>query len=128
MLNGLNAIVAPETLRDSLVLLAVVLEQPTELNAIAIMPATVAFTDFVFGLFWLLGSTPTHLECRIEIDERRISMADVALLIFVPSAPQHARRENVKQLQETFNLRQAYINIMETTCLHSPRLTFNCRS
>jgi hypothetical protein len=33
--TGLNAIVVPGTLRDSLVLLAVVLEQPTELNPIA---------------------------------------------------------------------------------------------
>jgi TnpA family transposase len=45
----------PGTLRDSLVLLAVVLEQPTELNPIEIMTDTGAYTDVVFGLFWLLG-------------------------------------------------------------------------
>jgi TnpA family transposase len=45
----------PGTLRDSLVLLAVVLEQPTELNPIEIMTDTEAYTDVVFGLFWLLG-------------------------------------------------------------------------
>ena len=53
--TGLNAIVVPGTLRDSLVLLAVVLEQPTELNPIEIMTDTGAYTDVVFGLFWLLG-------------------------------------------------------------------------
>ena len=35
--TGLNAIVVPGTLRDSLVLLAVVLEQPTELNPIEVI-------------------------------------------------------------------------------------------
>jgi Tn3 transposase DDE domain len=49
--TGLNAIVVPGTLRDSLVLLAVVLEQPTELNPIEIMTDTGAYTDVVFGLF-----------------------------------------------------------------------------
>src|SRR5215472_15869624 len=53
--TGLNAIVVPGTLRDSLVLLAVVLEQPTELNPMEIMTDTGAYTDVVFGLFWLLG-------------------------------------------------------------------------
>ena len=40
--SGLNALVVPGTLRDSLVLLALLLEQETELEP-------------VFGLFWLLG-------------------------------------------------------------------------
>ena len=53
--TGLNAIVVPGTLRDSLVLLAVNLEQPTELNPIEIMTDTGAYTDIVFGLFCLLG-------------------------------------------------------------------------
>jgi TnpA family transposase len=53
--TGLNGIVVPGTLRDSLVLLAVVLEQQTELNPIEIMTDTGAYTDVVFGLFWLLG-------------------------------------------------------------------------
>jgi TnpA family transposase len=53
--TGLNGIVVPGTLRDSLVLLAVVLEQQTELNPIEIMTDTGAYADVVFGLFWLLG-------------------------------------------------------------------------
>lgn len=53
--TGLNAITVPGTLRDSLSLLAVVLEQPTELSPIEIMTDTGAYTDVVFGLFWLLG-------------------------------------------------------------------------
>jgi TnpA family transposase len=53
--TGLNAILVPGTLRDSLSLLAVVLEQQTELNPTEIMTDTGAYTDVVFGLFWLLG-------------------------------------------------------------------------
>jgi len=53
--TGLNAIVVPGTLRDSLYLLAVVLEQQTELNLMEVMTDTGAYTDVVFGLFWLLG-------------------------------------------------------------------------
>ena len=52
---GLNAIVIPGTLRDSLYLLSVVLEQQTELHPTEIMTDTGAYTDVVFGLFWLLG-------------------------------------------------------------------------
>ena len=48
-------IVVPGTLRDSLFLLAVVLEQQTELNPTEIMTDTGAYADVVFGLFWLLG-------------------------------------------------------------------------
>jgi len=47
--------VVPGTLRDSLVLLAVVLEQQTELKPTEIMTDTGAYSDVVFGLFWLLG-------------------------------------------------------------------------
>lgn len=53
--TGLNAITVPGTLRDSLVLLAVVLEQQTELQPTAIMTDTGAYSDVVFGLFRLLG-------------------------------------------------------------------------
>jgi TnpA family transposase len=53
--TGLNAILVPGTLRDSLYLLAVVLEQQTELNPTEIMTDTGAYTDVVFGLFWSLG-------------------------------------------------------------------------
>jgi len=53
--TGLNAITVPGTLRDSLVLLAVVLEQQTELQPTRIMTDTGACSDVVFGLFRLLG-------------------------------------------------------------------------
>ncbi|MBU2808928.1 Tn3 family transposase [Acidithiobacillus ferrooxidans F221] len=51
--TGLNAITVPGTLRDSLVLLAVVLEQQTELQPTQIMTDTGAYSDLVFGLFRL---------------------------------------------------------------------------
>jgi TnpA family transposase len=53
--TGLNAITVPGTLRDSLVLLSVVLEQETELDPSEIMTDTGAYTDVIFGIFWLLG-------------------------------------------------------------------------
>jgi len=54
-ITGLNAIPVPGTLRDSLSLLAVVLEQQTELRPTQIMTDTGAYSDVVFGLFRLLG-------------------------------------------------------------------------
>ena len=53
--SGLNHIAVPGTLRDSLILLGVVLEQPTELQPTQIMTDTGAYSDVVFGLFRLLG-------------------------------------------------------------------------
>ena len=53
--SGLNAITVPGTLRDSLILLAVVLEQQTDLQPMQIMTDTGAYSDVVFGLFRLLG-------------------------------------------------------------------------
>jgi TnpA family transposase len=53
--SGLNAITVPGTLRDSIVLLAVVLEQETDLQPTQIMTDTGAYSDIVFGLFRLLG-------------------------------------------------------------------------
>jgi TnpA family transposase len=53
--TGLHAITVPGTLRDSLVLLSVVLEQETELRPTQIMTDTGAYSDIVFGLFRLLG-------------------------------------------------------------------------
>jgi len=53
--TGLNAITVPGTLRDSLHLLAVVLEQETELQPTEIMSDTAGYTDTVFGIFHLLG-------------------------------------------------------------------------
>jgi TnpA family transposase len=53
--SGLNDITVPGTLRDSLILLSVVLEQQTELKPTQIMTDTGAYSDVVFGLFRLLG-------------------------------------------------------------------------
>jgi TnpA family transposase len=53
--SGLNGITVPGTMRDSLILLAVVLEQQTELLPTTIMTDTGAYSDVVFGLFRLLG-------------------------------------------------------------------------
>ena len=53
--TGLNAITVPGTLRDSLILLSVVLEQETEFEPTEIMTDTGAYTDVIFGIFWLLG-------------------------------------------------------------------------
>jgi TnpA family transposase len=54
-LSGLNDLPIPGTLRDSLSLLAIVLEQQTELHPTTIMTDTGAYSDVVFGLFRLLG-------------------------------------------------------------------------
>jgi len=53
--SGLNAITVPGTIRDSLFILAVVLEQQTELQPTQIMTDTGAYSDVIFGLFRLLG-------------------------------------------------------------------------
>ncbi|HIF0232327.1 TPA: Tn3 family transposase [Legionella pneumophila] len=53
--TGLNAVTVPGTLRDSLILLGVVLEQQTELQPMRIMTDAGAYSDIVFGLFRLLG-------------------------------------------------------------------------
>lgn len=53
--TGLGGVVVPGTLRDSLVLLSVVLEQETALNPTEIMTDTGAYTDVIFGIFHLLG-------------------------------------------------------------------------
>ncbi|KTD50971.1 transposase [Legionella quateirensis] len=53
--TGLNAVTVPGTLRDSLILLDVVLEQHTELQPTRIMTDAGAYNDIVFGLFRLLG-------------------------------------------------------------------------
>jgi TnpA family transposase len=53
--TGLNGIAVPGTLRDSLTLLSVVLEQQTELQPTEIMSDTGAYTDTIFGIFHLLG-------------------------------------------------------------------------
>jgi len=53
--SGLNGLVVPGTLRDSLVLLALLLEQETGIEPVELMTDTAAYSDAVFGLFWLLG-------------------------------------------------------------------------
>ena len=53
--TGLHGITVPGTLRDSLTLLSVVLEQQTELQPTEIMSDTGAYTDTMFGIFHLLG-------------------------------------------------------------------------
>lgn len=53
--TGLNAMVVPGTLRDSLLILELLLDQETELEPAEIMTDTAAYADSVFGLFWLLG-------------------------------------------------------------------------
>ncbi|MEI6559124.1 MAG: Tn3 family transposase [Rhodospirillaceae bacterium] len=53
--TGLNAIVVPGTLRDSLLILGLRLDQETDLEPVEIMTDTAAYADTVFGLFWLLG-------------------------------------------------------------------------
>lgn len=53
--SGLGAMVVPGTLRDSLGILSVLLEQETELDPVQIMTDNAAYSDSIFGLFWLLG-------------------------------------------------------------------------
>ena len=45
----------PGALRDSLLILGLLLEQETDLEPALIMTDTAAYADTVFGLFWLLG-------------------------------------------------------------------------
>ena len=69
--TGLNAIIVPGTLRDSLVLLAVVLEQQTELDPTEIMTDTGAYTDVVVRPF---------LATRISVQPARTwTSADVGV-------------------------------------------------
>ncbi len=53
--TGLGGLAVPGTLRDSLVLLGLLLEQETPLRPQEIMTDTAAYSDVIFGLFWLLG-------------------------------------------------------------------------
>ena len=53
--SGLGATVVPGTLRDSLAILALLLDQETELDPTQIMTDSAAYSDTIFGLFWLLG-------------------------------------------------------------------------
>lgn len=53
--TGLHGIVIPGTIRDSLRLLELILEQSTELQPKEIMTDTAGYSDIIFGLFALLG-------------------------------------------------------------------------
>ncbi len=53
--SHLNGIPVPGTLRDSIYVLELVLEQQTGLRPTEIMTDTSGASDMVFGLFWLLG-------------------------------------------------------------------------
>ena len=53
--SGLHGIPVPGTLRDSIYVLEVLLEQQTGLRPTEIMTDTSGASDMVFGLFWLLG-------------------------------------------------------------------------
>lgn len=53
--TGFHGIVIPGTLKDSLYILDGLLEQETSLEPIEVMADTGAYSDVVFGLFWLLG-------------------------------------------------------------------------
>ncbi len=53
--SGINDIVVLGTFRDSLVILAVVLEQQTDQMPYQIMTDTGAYSDVIFGFFRLLG-------------------------------------------------------------------------
>ena len=52
---GFHNIVVPGTLRDSIFILAGLLEQQTSLQPHEIMADTAGASDVMFGLFWLLG-------------------------------------------------------------------------
>jgi TnpA family transposase len=53
--TGFHGLVIPGTLRDSLYILDGLLEQETNLEPVEVMSDTGAYSDLVFGLFWLLG-------------------------------------------------------------------------
>ena len=51
----IGAMVVPGNLRDSLVILALLLDQETELDPSNVMTDSAANSDSMFGLYWLLG-------------------------------------------------------------------------
>jgi len=53
--TGLHGIVVTGTLRDSLVLLSLLLGQQTPLQPAEIMTDTAGYADVIFGLLWLMG-------------------------------------------------------------------------
>ncbi|MBC8751043.1 MULTISPECIES: Tn3 family transposase [Paraburkholderia] len=75
--TGMHGIPVPGTLRDSLVLLTVVLEQQTELQPTQIMTDTGAYTDIIFGLFRLLGYLDDMLRLAGSLKLGRVSAAGI---------------------------------------------------
>ena len=53
--TGLGGVSVPGTLRDSMVILGLLLEQETHSDPREVMADTAAYSDVVFGLFWVLG-------------------------------------------------------------------------
>jgi len=53
--TGLGGVVVPGTLRDSMVILGLLLEQETHFDPSEVITDTAAYSDVIFGLFWLLG-------------------------------------------------------------------------
>jgi len=53
--TGLGGLVIPGTIRDSVYVLAALLEQESGLTPTEIMSDTASYSDLVFGLFWCLG-------------------------------------------------------------------------
>ena len=53
--TGLGGVSVPGTLRDSMVILGLLLEQETHFDPREVMTDTAAYSDVVFGLFWVLG-------------------------------------------------------------------------
>ena len=68
-------VTVPGTLRDSLNLLAVVLEQETELQPTEIMTDTAGYTDTIFGIFLLLGYHFAHASPMSAVHGSGASMA-----------------------------------------------------
>jgi TnpA family transposase len=62
---GFHGLVIPGTLRDSIYILAGLLEQSTSLQPAEIMTDTTGASNVVFGLFWLLGY---QLRSAVESD------------------------------------------------------------
>jgi TnpA family transposase len=53
--SGLGGLVMPGTIRDSIYMLEVLLEQESGLTPTEIMSDNASYSDLVFGLFWCLG-------------------------------------------------------------------------
>ena len=62
--TGLGGVSVPGTLRDSMVILGLLLEQETHFDPREVMTDTAAYSDVVFGLFWILGYRFSPRPCR----------------------------------------------------------------